>query len=63
MKNISTSLFGIAYSNVYDRLTKEKEYPVFKITHPSTGTRVTILTDKGTLESWSSDYFKFITKS
>ena len=62
MKKITTSLYAIARHTYGGYTTKDKEYPVFKITKPSSGTRIFIINDKGNLEDWGASEFTFITK-
>ena len=59
MKNITSCLTAIAKRDCYDRLTKGKEYPVFKISHQQGDVRVTIVTDVGSLETWVATHFIF----
>ena len=62
MKQVTTSLYAIAKHTFGDFLTAQKEYPVFKISHSKDGERITIINDRGDLESWGTVYFNFITK-
>lgn len=62
MKNIATSLYAIAKHTYGDFLTAQKEYPVFKISHSKDRDRITIINDRGDLESWGTIHFNFIAK-
>ena len=62
MKNVTASLIATAKHNSDEyarRLTKGKDYPVFKISGKHGEEMVTIITDAGTLESWSAFHFTF----
>ena len=62
MKKVTTSLYAIARYTYVGFTTEGKEYPVFKITQQSFGTRIFIINDKGNLEDWGASEFTFITK-
>lgn len=62
MKNVTAKLIAIAKHGCYNRLTKDKEYPVFKISHQRGDTMVTIVTDVGSLETWIATHFIFKTE-
>ena len=59
MKNVTASLIATAKHNSNEYLTKGKDYPVFKISGKHGEEMVTIITDAGTLESWSAFHFTF----
>lgn len=59
MKNITTSLYGIAKFDCSNRITAKKEYPIFKISHRDGQELVTIITDNGELATMGAFHFIF----
>ena len=63
MKNITTSLYGIAKFDCGNRITAKKEYPIFKISRREGQDLVTIITDNGDLATMGAFHFTFTTKN
>ena len=61
MTNLTASLYAIYKTDSTISYTKDKEYPVFKITNTKYGQEITIVDDNGHLVQERACAFKFIT--